>query len=117
MYEDEKFKIANGLYPGRWGTSKNMYLKCVSFRRESQKIQMPDDSPHGGASLWQAVERVVLDQADFTNTDSRTSEHINDKFENLKLFGNCLNSLNKFEQYDSLNDKSAEDHQECGLVC
>ncbi|CAK0797145.1 unnamed protein product, partial [Prorocentrum cordatum] len=75
LYEDEHFKIANAVYPGRWGTSKNYYTRCAAFRRESQKIEVTS-GPYKGDSLWRAIEKAFMEFGDFTNMDPKLVKNV-----------------------------------------
>eukprot|EP00959_Pyramimonas_sp_CCMP1952_P353692 7410368-Pyramimonas_sp.AAC.1 len=75
LYEDEHFKIANAVYPGRWGTSKNYYTRCAAFRRESQKIEVTS-GPYRGDSLWRAIEKAFMEFGDFTNMDPKLVKNV-----------------------------------------
>ena len=77
-YEDRKFAVANAAFPNRWGASKNLYLKCVLFRKESQKIEVPIEGLSDGSTttLWAIVEKLFLEHGDFTGFDSKSVRNV-----------------------------------------
>ncbi|CAK0814127.1 unnamed protein product [Prorocentrum cordatum] len=75
LYEDEHFKIANTVYPGRWGTSKNYCIRCAAFRRDAQKIEITS-GPCKGDSLWGAIEKAFLELGDFANMGPKLVKNV-----------------------------------------
>ena len=75
MYEDEKFKVANQVFPGRWGQPKNFYMKCVAFRRDSQRVIVPAGD-YKDTTLWDTLEQTFLEHGDFTSTEARAVKHV-----------------------------------------
>lgn len=86
LWEEEKFKIASRLYPGRW-QNKTLYIRSVAFLKEACELPITL-GPYAGQSLWQAVEDAFMKHGDFS--DPAAQKNMKNLINNADTLVRCL---------------------------